>query len=155
GQRALGELFPGFEHDLGTAGAIPLRVGLDIRIERPGFDPFPQRNLDLLTHSMSRPLIELAVRRRVEQHANIMLRQRCRAQEIIASPNGAAATGVRYKYADGVSETLSADLVIDASGRGAFTMAFLESIGHPMPEETIIHVDIGYSTAIFGIAKNA
>jgi 2-polyprenyl-6-methoxyphenol hydroxylase-like FAD-dependent oxidoreductase len=45
GQRALGELFPGFEQDLARAGAVPLRVGLDIRMERPGYDPFPQRDL--------------------------------------------------------------------------------------------------------------
>ena len=34
GQRALSELFPGFEHDLARAGAVPLRVGLDVRMER-------------------------------------------------------------------------------------------------------------------------
>ena len=45
GQRALGELFPGIEQDLARAGAVPLRVGLDIRMERPGYDPFPQRDL--------------------------------------------------------------------------------------------------------------
>ena len=33
GQRALGDLFPSFEHDLAAAGAVPLRVGLDARIE--------------------------------------------------------------------------------------------------------------------------
>ena len=31
GQRALSELFPGFEQDLARAGAVPLRVGLDLR----------------------------------------------------------------------------------------------------------------------------
>jgi flavin-dependent dehydrogenase len=36
GQRALAELFPGFEHELVKSGAVPLRVGLDIRTERPG-----------------------------------------------------------------------------------------------------------------------
>jgi len=40
GQRALGDLFPSFEHDLAAAGAVPLRVGLDARIETPGYDPF-------------------------------------------------------------------------------------------------------------------
>ena len=40
GQRALGELFPGFEQDLVQAGAVPLRAGLDVRIERPGYDPY-------------------------------------------------------------------------------------------------------------------
>src|SRR5262245_51885158 len=30
GQRALGDLFPGFEHDLAGAGAVPFRVNLDL-----------------------------------------------------------------------------------------------------------------------------
>jgi len=71
GQRALGALFPAFEEDLVTAGAVPLRVGLDVRIEMPGYDPFPQRDLGWISYSMSRPLIELAVRQRVAQYANI------------------------------------------------------------------------------------
>ena len=36
GQRALSELFPGFEQDLAWAGAVPLRAGLDVSVERPG-----------------------------------------------------------------------------------------------------------------------
>src|SRR5262245_31239294 len=66
GQRALGELLPGFEGDLVAAGAVPIRVGLDLRSERPGYDPFPQRDLGMLAYAMSRPLLEVAVRRRVE-----------------------------------------------------------------------------------------
>jgi len=45
GQRALGELFPGFERDLVEAGAVLVRANIDIRVERPGYDPFPQRDL--------------------------------------------------------------------------------------------------------------
>jgi 2-polyprenyl-6-methoxyphenol hydroxylase-like FAD-dependent oxidoreductase len=41
GQRALDELFPGFEQDLARCGAVPLRVALDYRIETPGYDPLP------------------------------------------------------------------------------------------------------------------
>src|SRR6202163_4611868 len=58
GQRALSELFPGFEQDLARAGAVPLRVGLDVRIERPGYDPFPQRDLGWFSYAVSRPTIE-------------------------------------------------------------------------------------------------
>jgi 2-polyprenyl-6-methoxyphenol hydroxylase-like FAD-dependent oxidoreductase len=85
GQRALGELFPGFEQDLACAGAVPLRVTLDVRIEMPGYDPFPQRDLGFVTYSMSRPLIELVVRRRVERHAKITLRPRCRVRGLVPS----------------------------------------------------------------------
>src|SRR5271169_3795369 len=88
GQRALSELFPGFEQDLARAGAVPLRVGLDVRMERPGYDPFPQRDLGWLSYAVSRPTIEHAVRRRVESCANTTLRQRRRVQEVLASPNG-------------------------------------------------------------------
>ena len=64
GQRALGELFPGFERDLARAGAVPLRVGLDVRMERPGYDPFPQRDLGWFSYALSRPTIECTVRSR-------------------------------------------------------------------------------------------
>jgi len=45
GLNALQTLFPGFEHDLTDAGAVKIRTGKDIRLERPGFDPFPIRDL--------------------------------------------------------------------------------------------------------------
>jgi 2-polyprenyl-6-methoxyphenol hydroxylase-like FAD-dependent oxidoreductase len=155
GQRALSELFPGFEQDLAWAGAVPLRVGLDVRIERPGYDPFPQRDLGWFSYAVSRPAIERAVRRRVESRANTTLRQRCRVQEVLASPNGGAVTGVRYENGNGASETIAADLVVDASGRGALTLALLQSIGRPLPEETTIGIDLGYATCVFAIPDDA
>jgi len=74
GQRALNDLFPGFAQNLAAAGAVPLQFALDNRLERPGFDPFPKRELGLTSYAMSRPLIEFTVRKRVEQHANITSR---------------------------------------------------------------------------------
>ena len=55
GQNALEESPPGFEHDLAAGGAVPVRSGLDVRVERPGFDPFPQRDLGITSYAMSRP----------------------------------------------------------------------------------------------------
>jgi 2-polyprenyl-6-methoxyphenol hydroxylase-like FAD-dependent oxidoreductase len=155
GQRALSELFPGFEQDLARAGAVPLRAGLDVRVERPGYDPFPQRDLGWCGYAASRPAIERTVRRRVEGHANVTLRQRCRVKEILASPDAAIVTGVRYDNDDGTSETMAADLVVDASGRGALTLALLQSIGRPLPEETTIGINLGYATSIFAIPNDA
>ena len=97
GQRALSELFPGFEQDLARAGAVPLTAGLDVRIERPGYDPFPQRDLGWFSYAVSRPALEHTVRQRVESRANITLRQRCRVQEILATSNGEAVTGVALR----------------------------------------------------------
>jgi 2-polyprenyl-6-methoxyphenol hydroxylase-like FAD-dependent oxidoreductase len=155
GQLALSELFPGFEQDLARAGAVPLRAGLDVRMERPGYDPFPQRDLGWFSYAVSRPTIERAVRQRVESRANTTLRQRCRVQEVLASPNGGAVTGVRYENGNGASETIAADFVVDASGRGALTLALLRSIGRPLPEETTIGIDLGYATCVFAIPDDA
>ena len=143
GLRALSELFPGFEQDLARAGAVPVRVGLDVRVEQPGYDPFPQRDLGLVSYAASRPTIEHTVRRRVESCTNTTLRQHCRVKEVLASPNGEAVTGVRYENGDGVTETIVADLVVDASGRGALTLALLKSIGQPPPAVTAIGIDLG------------
>jgi 2-polyprenyl-6-methoxyphenol hydroxylase-like FAD-dependent oxidoreductase len=95
GQRALETLFPGFERDLAAAGAVPLRVTADFRTEMPGFDPFPRRDFGWSILSMSRPLIERVARGQVEKHANICLRDRCRALELVLSPDTAAVAGVR------------------------------------------------------------
>lgn len=155
GQRALSELFPGFDEDLARVGAVPLRAGLDVRSERPGYDPFPQRDLGWFSYAVSRPTIERAVRRRVEGRANITLRQRCRVQEVLATPNGETVTGVRCENGDGAGETITADLVVDASGRGALTRALLQSIGRPLPEETTIGIDLGYASCVFAIPDDA
>ena len=153
GQRALDDLFPGFEHDLVQAGAVPLRVGLDVRMESPGYDPFPQRDLDWDAYAQSRPQLELCVRQRLHAYANIELRQRCRVQACVARADGAAVIGVQYVAADGQSETVEADLVIDASGRGTLTLGLLKSIGWALPEETTIGVDLAYATAVFTMPR--
>ena len=149
GQRALDDLFPGFTHDLLQAGAVPLRVGLDLRIESPGYDPFPQRDLGWDAYAQSRAQLELCVRQRLHACTNIELRQRCRVQTCVARADGAAVIGVQRILADGKSDTVEADLVIDASGRGTLTLGLLESIGWALPEETMIGVDLAYATAIF------
>jgi 2-polyprenyl-6-methoxyphenol hydroxylase-like FAD-dependent oxidoreductase len=151
GLRAFETLFPGFEQELAAAGAAPYRAGLDIRIERPGFDPFPRRDLGFMAYSMSRSLLEWLVRQRVRRHDRIDLRDRCRVLEIVASADGAVATGVVYEPANGAATTIDADLIVDASGRGNFTLALLEATGRKLPAETRIEVDVGYATATFAI----
>src|SRR6516162_2920708 len=113
GQRALGDLFPDFEQDLAGAGAVPVRVGLDVRLERPGFDPFPQRDLGWIGYAMSRPLIELTARQRVERYPNITIRAHCRARELVPSSDADAVSAIRFENGDGRSEILGADLVVE------------------------------------------
>jgi 2-polyprenyl-6-methoxyphenol hydroxylase-like FAD-dependent oxidoreductase len=155
GQRALSELFPGFERDLLEAGAVLVRSNIDVRVERPGYDPFPQRDLGLTSYALSRPAIEFAVRQRLRASANVSLRDRCRVSELLASADQTAVTGVRLEEGDVGRDELAADLVVDASGHGAPTLAFLKATGHPLPDETVIGVDQGYATGVFHIPSDA
>jgi len=153
GQEALAELFPGFAEDIERAGAVRVRNGLDIWWERPGFDPFPVRDLGYDSFCLSRPLLEFVIRRRIELQGNVVLLPLCRAIEFVPSPDQTAVTGVQYEDADCRTSTLVSDLVLDASGRGALTLALLAAIGATELQETEIGIDIGYSTAIFEIPK--
>jgi 2-polyprenyl-6-methoxyphenol hydroxylase-like FAD-dependent oxidoreductase len=155
GQRALNDLFPHFTQDLLDAGAVQLRMASEIRMEFPDLGALPSRDFGWLFYGASRPLIELTTRRQVERLTNVTVRSKCRVIEITAAPDGTTVTGVRYESPDGGQETLAADLVVDASGRGALTVARLRSSGLPLPDEIIIGVDLHYTTATFVIPEHA
>jgi 2-polyprenyl-6-methoxyphenol hydroxylase-like FAD-dependent oxidoreductase len=145
---ALEKLFPGIETELEQAGAVRL-VAEQFRMERPGFDPYPQYEVGFSWLSGSRPLLEFIARQAVKRQKNIELLGGCRVREVIACADGSAVTGVRCETSDGKIETLSSDLVVDASGRGVLALAALDSMGLPRPVETEIGVDHAYSTAVF------
>src|SRR6266404_2895848 len=146
GLRALGEIFPGFESDLARAGAVPVRVAQEIQYERPDVGILPKRDFGLSLLCASRPLIELVLRRRAEAVANIALRPECRVTGIVPARHGAVAHGIRFVAGSGRSETLEADLILDASGRGGLTLTLLDALGWERPAETEIGVDLSYAT---------
>ena len=154
GLRALGEIFPGFESDLARAGAVPVRVSQDMQYERPDIGAMPKRDFGISLLCASRPLIELVLRRRTGAIANVTLRPQCRVTGIMPA-KGNAVRGIRFDPGSGRSETLQADLVVDASGRGALTSTLFDAIGWERPEETEVGVDIRYATVVVPIPPNA
>ena len=154
GIKALEELFPGFADDLAHAGAVEINPGFEILQETPGMDPFPLRKWDWCIYGLTRPLIELKMRRRVERHTNISLRGGCRVLEIMGNSDGSFASRVRCDTGSG-TEIMPADLVVDASRHGGLTMSFLKAAGLPAPQETTIGVDIRYGTALYALPDGA
>src|SRR5205814_4884170 len=47
------------------------------------------------------------------------------------------------------TETLTADLVVDASGRGSAIPRWLEEIGRGRPEESRVTVRVGYASRLY------
>jgi 2-polyprenyl-6-methoxyphenol hydroxylase-like FAD-dependent oxidoreductase len=156
GQLALGELFPGLNKDFVRAGGVPIRFNQDFREELPNRDPMPQRDFGRIGYTMTRPLMEFVVRQRLSRSTNVRFRHGTRVLDILAEPNGQRVTGVRCTTVeDDGSETLAADLVVDASGRGQLTAGLLQSIERPLPQETTIGIDLRYTTAIMDIPDDA
>jgi hypothetical protein len=115
GLRALDQIFPGFKHNLAAAGAVPVGFARDVQFERPDVGALPKRDFGISTLCATRPLIELVLRRRAEALANITLRPASRVTGIVPAASGAGVRGVQFVNGSGGSETLDADLVMDAS----------------------------------------
>src|SRR6516162_9395452 len=155
GLRALDEIFPGYNRDLAAAGAVPVLFAREVQFERPDVGVLPKRDFGISMLCATRPLIELVLRRRAEAVANITLRSASRVTGIVPAADGAGARGVRFVNGSGHSETLDADLVVDASGRGAPTLTLLDALGWDRPQTTEIGVDISYATAVVEIPHDA
>ena len=147
--------FSGIELDFIAAGAVRTRMSREMRFEIPGFDPFPQRDLGFDQFLLSRPALELVCRRRVEREPNIEFRPRSRVTELIASPDNRGVAGVRFEDTLGTPGSLTADLVVDASGRASPTLGFLEAIGSAKPPTIEIGIDQAYATTVFETPDDA
>lgn len=55
-------------------------------------------------------------------------------------------TGVNLVDADGQAVTIDADFVVDSSGRSSNAPAWLEDLGYPRPEETLVNAHWSYVT---------
>jgi 2-polyprenyl-6-methoxyphenol hydroxylase-like FAD-dependent oxidoreductase len=155
GLRALDQIFPGFKSDLAAAGAVPVSSAREVQFERPDVGVLPKRDFGISLLCATRPLIERVLRRRAEALANITLRPASRVTGITPADGAAGVRGVRFVTGSDRSETLDADLVVDASGRGALTSTLFDALGWERPAETEVGVDLSYATVLVAIPPNA
>ena len=156
GSQILAELFPGFLDDLVAAGA-PVLDYTDLSkalfsvaghqiVRSGGFRDIPPAFMP------SRPLLECLVRRRVREIANITLHENHDVVDLTTTTARDRVTGARVRSRDGASErVLTADLVVDATGRSARTAAFLDALGYGRPAEDHVSVRVVYSSQVLRI----
>jgi 2-polyprenyl-6-methoxyphenol hydroxylase-like FAD-dependent oxidoreductase len=99
---------------------------------------------------MSRPLLEHLVRERVLARPNVRLFDQCAVQHLTTTPDRQRVTGavVRHKLTN-EEETLTADLVVDVTGRGSRSPQWLTELGYDAPTTSEVSVKVGYATRIF------
>ena len=142
----LEQLFPGFTGEMVAQGAVSGDILDRVLWFNQGcyLCNAPSKLVGL---AISRPMLEGGVRRRLLQFPNVRLRERCEALEVVIDRDQGRVAGVRIQSRGGHgAEMMSADLVVDASGRGSRSPTWLAALGYAKPREESIKVDIGYMT---------
>jgi 2-polyprenyl-6-methoxyphenol hydroxylase-like FAD-dependent oxidoreductase len=156
GQEALEELLPGLTAEL-TAQGVPAGDMLaDTRLYFSGHR-LRRAPTGLVVLCASRPLLEGRVRARVRAIPNLRLLDRCDILGLVTTPDERRVTGARVlRRADGSAEQLlAADLVVDATGRGARTPMWLEALGYPRPQEEQVRIGLGYASRTYRLPPDA
>jgi 2-polyprenyl-6-methoxyphenol hydroxylase-like FAD-dependent oxidoreductase len=147
GQQALEELFGGLTAELVDRGAPAGDMLEDIRAYFGGhrLQPGPS---GLLALQASRPMLEAGLRARVRTLPAVAVIDRCDVAGLTTTSDGRRVTGARVvRRLDGsAEETLTADLVVDATGRGSRTPAWLEMLGYPRPPVERVRIGLGYAS---------
>ena len=156
GQQALEELFCGLTAELVADGVPAGDMLADTRLFFSGHRlRRAPTGLGLLC--ASRPVLEGRVRARVRALPNVRFVDRCDVVGLATTPDRRRVTGARLlRRADGsAEEVLGADLVVDATGRGTRTPAWLEALGYPRPPAAQVRVGLGYATRIYRLPPDA
>jgi 2-polyprenyl-6-methoxyphenol hydroxylase-like FAD-dependent oxidoreductase len=150
GREGLEQLFPGLTEELVAEGAIRGDIVADVIWFNYGCSLCNAPSA-LVGLAMSRPLLENGVRRRLLRLPNVCLRQCSEVEEPVFDHSQDRVAGVRVRSRDGADgvEALTADLVVDATGRGSRCAAWLNALGYAAPREEKIEVGVGYMTRLY------
>jgi 2-polyprenyl-6-methoxyphenol hydroxylase-like FAD-dependent oxidoreductase len=141
GARLLEGWFPGIIDELLAGGATDIDLCRDFYLYQGG-GILRRPASSLRGPAMSRPFLERTVRARVEALPNVTVRGATTVEGLIADEAGRRITGVRFD--DGA--IVACDLVVDASGRQARSLAWLEKLGYEPPRTSVVEVDMRYVT---------
>src|SRR5262249_21043225 len=126
GSQVLEEFFPGYNNEVvaqsgGLLGDIANDVtwiGHDVTLA--------SGKSDMIGLAASRPVLEGHLRRRLLALPNVRAIENCAVQGLASDPARKSVTGVRARVDGKPEEIVNADLVVDATGRGSSSAAWLE-----------------------------
>jgi 2-polyprenyl-6-methoxyphenol hydroxylase-like FAD-dependent oxidoreductase len=91
-------------------------------------------------------VLEGHLRRRLLALPNVRAIENCAVQGVASDAGRKSVTGVRARVDGKPEETVNADLVVDATGRGSSSAAWLEELGYQPSANEKVEIGIGYMT---------
>jgi 2-polyprenyl-6-methoxyphenol hydroxylase-like FAD-dependent oxidoreductase len=146
GRATLEDLFPGYGEAVRSAGGLTIDMATKFdyyyrgAFLADGEDPLPML-------CGSRPLLEQVTREQVADLEGVTVRQECRFIDYVTDDT-TAVNGMVIANETDSEEELSADLVVDATGRSSRTPRWLERHGYASPPVDEVQIDLAYSTAV-------
>jgi 2-polyprenyl-6-methoxyphenol hydroxylase-like FAD-dependent oxidoreductase len=143
GCRVLEALFPGIRCDLTAAGGVGGDAARDVSwfVEGARLCRFVG---DLEGLGMSRELLEGIVRTRVRNLTNVSVRDNANVDGLSVADGNQRVVGVTLG-----TETLDADFVVDAGGRGSRSPGWLAALGYEKPRTASVGIELRYTTRRF------
>jgi 2-polyprenyl-6-methoxyphenol hydroxylase-like FAD-dependent oxidoreductase len=149
GRMIADNLLPGLSDELIESGAVRLNAGHDFAWHFAGGWRM-RHDSDLFFLSMSRPLLESRIDRRVRALSNVAIMNGIRVIGLRTNERGCVA-GVRLAEPGRSAQVheVEADLVVDATGRGSATPQWLSEMGFPVPATELVGARVAYATRTF------
>jgi 2-polyprenyl-6-methoxyphenol hydroxylase-like FAD-dependent oxidoreductase len=146
GVEAMEKLLPGLMADVYAAGAMKIRRNHDIWFH-DAVGPTPIRDVGILTPSVTRPLLEHVTRQRVQALPNVHLRDATKMLELEVDRQGRI-VGLHVEVA-ATPELISADLVVECSGRASNLATWLPAHGYGEVPAQRLKILMGYTSGFF------
>ncbi|ASY34714.1 MULTISPECIES: NAD(P)/FAD-dependent oxidoreductase [unclassified Streptomyces] len=145
GRVVMEELYPGITDQL-VADGVPIGdFSGSVRWYFRG-RPVKRADIGFIAVPATAPLMERRIRERTAELANVRFAEGCDILGLAASADHARVTGVKIQRRGKTAETIAADLVVDATGRGSRTPLWLEEMGYPRVAEERTDIGLGYVT---------
>ncbi|CAL9668790.1 FAD-dependent monooxygenase [Streptomyces sp. Tu 3180] len=153
-QQGLEQLFPGIGQDLADAGAVHVRMPEDMLLLGPG-GWLPRVGPGLSMLSAGRDLIDAVIRDRLLADTKVSFLSEHEAVALQPGRNDTV-TGVWVRRRDRSTpggwaprRLMSADFVVDATGRGSRAPQWLAELGYAPAPETVAGTGTAFATAVF------
>jgi 2-polyprenyl-6-methoxyphenol hydroxylase-like FAD-dependent oxidoreductase len=155
GQQIMERMFPGLTDEMTHSSAPTMRMGLDNSFyTAAGWAQ--EFDTGVRVNGMARASLEWLVRQRVMAIANVSFVTETDVEQLIADATKQTVIGVETKSRrTRQTETLLADLVVDASGRRSHAPEWLETLGYAAPETSIVDSHCGYATRWYELPADA
>jgi 2-polyprenyl-6-methoxyphenol hydroxylase-like FAD-dependent oxidoreductase len=150
GHMIISQMFPGIMDDLRAAGALSVSGVVPFVIVSAA-GKLPAQRLDGEFMSFSRYLLEWHIRHRLSKYVGIHLRANTEVIGLLATHDRTRVIGVQTRERGRAEHTdsIMADLVIDASGCHSQTSQWLTTLGYDTPPEETVHAQVGYASRFY------